>query len=68
MGEKNGGKSEAAVRAHSKLNYRVRLGLVRPPQHCERCGKRKKLEAHHSNYNRPYDVRWLCAHCHHEVH
>lgn len=36
------------------------------PQPCERCGA--KAQAHHDDYSRPLDVRWLCFTHHREVH
>lgn len=49
-------------RARTAVNNAVRDGrLVRQP--CEGCGSRK-VHAHHEDYSKPLDVRWLCAFCH----
>ena len=38
--------------------------LVRPTA-CEQCGTTGvKIDAAHSDYMRPLDVRWLCRRCH----
>lgn len=39
--------------------------IVRPP--CEVCGV-PNAEAHHVDYSRPFDVRWLCRTHHMELH
>ena len=45
-------------KAHAKIAYAIRMGrIVRKP--CEDCGSR--AEAHHDDYSKPYDVRWLCS-------
>lgn len=51
-------------RARNAVNNAVRKGrLLRQP--CERCGW-SPAEAHHDDYSRPLDVRWLCFRCHRE--
>jgi ribosomal protein S27AE len=53
--------------AQNKLNYAVRTGrMSRLP--CEVCGTDEKVHAHHSDYSKPYDVRWLCFKCHKTSH
>jgi ribosomal protein S27AE len=37
------------------------------PQPCEVCG-RPPICAHHDNYDRPLDIRWLCWKCHTQRH
>lgn len=53
-------------RAQHILNNNIRRGkLDRKP--CEKCGA-EKADAHHDDYNKPLEVRWLCRKCHAEWH
>ena len=52
----------------------IKCGVL-VPKPCESCGEagtfrdgRNKVQAHHDDYNKPLDVRWLCQKCHHEWH
>lgn len=48
--------------AHVQLGNALRDGkLVRQP--CESCGA-ERAHAHHDDYSKPLDVRWLCPPCH----
>ncbi len=54
------------VRAHASLRSGLRRGLV-TKQACEICGA-LEAEAHHEDYDRPLEVRWLCRHHHKALH
>lgn len=48
-------------------NRKIRQGvLIKQP--CEVCGTEEKIEAHHDDYMKPLDVRWLCRFHHQEHH
>ena len=51
-------------KAHQLLNDAVRAGKIIKPEHCSECKKKRKVEAHHEDYDKPYDVDWLCRECH----
>lgn len=54
------------VKARAMVATRLRSGkILRRP--CERCAS-AKTQAHHDDYSRPLDIRWLCAKCHRAVH
>jgi hypothetical protein len=68
------GGAKADDHAQNKVEYAIRAGdLI--PKACEVCGSaetfsdgRRSVQAHHDDYNKPLDVRWLCQPCHHEWH
>lgn len=31
---------------------------------CEWCGTTTKVQAHHDDYSKPFEVRWICRRCH----
>jgi hypothetical protein len=60
------GTSPTAQRAHALVARAIKRGeLTRQP--CEVCGD-EYAEAHHSNYDLPLNVRWLCSKHHHQLH
>jgi hypothetical protein len=52
-------------KAHSKVSNAIRDGKFEPKP-CEVCGQ--KAQAHHDDYSKPLDVRWLCPKHHGEHH
>ena len=57
-------KKKANARAY--LHVYVRRGKI-VKQCCEICGS-SKVEAHHLDYNKPLEVKWLCRECHLNLH
>jgi hypothetical protein len=35
---------------------------------CSECGCNENIHAHHDDYSKPLNVRWLCAACHRQWH
>lgn len=54
------------ARARRAVNHAVAAGRLER-QSCERCGT-TNAEAHHDDYTKPLDVRWLCRPHHMELH
>jgi hypothetical protein len=42
----------------------LRDGRIKAPQACSRCLTVGRVEAHHEDYSKPFDVVWLCTSCH----
>jgi len=57
-------------KTYNQLRYAIIKGIVIKPSICEvnnkECGGR--LEAHHNDYNKPLEVKWLCDNHHKELH
>lgn len=60
--------------AHNVTEMAVHRGILIPAP-CEVCGAngffadgRREAQAHHDDYNKPLEVRWLCQKHHHEWH
>ena len=51
-------------RTQEAVKEAVKRGKLTRPNKCERCLKCCKPEAHHEDYNKRFDVKWLCQKCH----
>ena len=54
-------------KAHSMVNSAIKsMKLFK--EACGECGSDKNTHAHHDDYSKPLNVRWLCAACHSQWH
>ena len=53
--------------AHTLVNSAIRCGRMDKVIICE-CGSDFHVEAHHDDYDKPLEVRWLCAVCNQRWH
>lgn len=65
-------RTPEARRAHYLLNTAVAMGDIERPDACSACGFvgrwTRDIHAHHDDYAKPFDVRWLCSSCHKKHH
>lgn len=57
--------------AQRKLQKAVAAGKVTKPSRCQGCRQKfpkHKLQGHHRDYRKPFDVEWFCQACHYEKH
>ena len=55
-------------KARKAVYYAVKRKKLDKPEECQMCNKKKPLEAHHKDYNKPLDVIWVCKECHGGIH
>lgn len=58
--------SAAKKKARNAVTYAMRMGRL-VPLSCEQCGD-PDAQAHHDDYSKPLDVRWLCRTHHNHAH
>lgn len=52
---------------HRFYNY-VASGVIERPKYCSVCGGDGRINAHHPDYNKPFEVIWCCSSCHKRTH
>jgi hypothetical protein len=53
--------------AHDAVKYALKQGrIIKQP--CEICGTESNVQAHHDDYSKPLDIRWLCQRHHADHH
>lgn len=58
-------------RAGTKVGSAIRRGDLIKPDECSVCGSKPpsgEIHAHHDDYSKPLDVRWVCRACHMAIH
>ena len=53
--------------AHRAVQAAVESGALIPGP-CESCSAESPIHAHHDDYSKPLDIRWLCISCHRRHH
>lgn len=61
---RNPEEQERKNNARRILNHAVDHGEIPKPDNCSVCGASGRIEGHHLDYDRPWDVIWLCRRCH----
>ena len=50
--------------ARHAVHRAIRAKTLIKPACCDLCGQESKTDAHHIDYGKPLDVKWLCRTCH----
>lgn len=59
------------IKANRMATRAIERGELIRPDRCEECDKKPyfaKIHAHHDDYTKPLDIRWLCGSCHKQYH
>ena len=54
--------------AHRAVQHALKVGTLKRPEQCEKCGDETYTIAHHPDYSKPLKVIWLCDACHIRLH
>jgi hypothetical protein len=52
------------VYVHGEVKRALEAGLLVKPDRCSKCQRLRKVVAHHDDYAKPEEIRWLCRSCH----
>lgn len=55
-------------KARQILHYHILVGNLIKPEICQKCGEKKELSGHHSDYSKPLEIEWVCRNCHNLLH
>ena len=61
-------KNPEKHKCHMAFHNATRSGKLKKPEVCMLCGEKGKVEGHHYDYSKPFDVVWCCKRCHADIH
>ena len=62
-------RNRAKYQCRNRFDYALRAGKITKPDTCSECGVGGiEIQSHHDDYEKPYDVKWLCLFCHRALH
>ena len=60
-------KGHKQLKAGQDFRNAIQAGKIKKINNCSFCGK-SPAEGHHKDYNKPFDVVWVCSRCHKVLH
>ena len=61
-------KNRIEVNARNLIYKHISRGKMVRGNMCNNCGGEGKMQAHHDDYSKPLEVKWLCKVCHRHKH
>lgn len=46
----------------------IQDGMLERPLICSMCSRETRVQAHHNDYALPFNIMWVCASCHKNIH
>ena len=56
------------INISARVRHAVETGELSKPLFCCICGRRGRINGHHDDYDKPFDVLWVCSSCHKKIH
>jgi hypothetical protein len=61
-------KNPGKRKAHQAVAIALKNRIMVKPDACEMCKRSTLLVAHHTDYEKPLEVIWVCDACHYKIH
>lgn len=56
------------ITARNHFKHAMYAGKIERPEVCSKCGLKCIPDGHHEDYDKEYEVVWLCRQCHSDIH